>query len=561
MAKDTHLKYILLLLAISYVFLMLGNGILEMTNPDEVFYAQTAREMVQQKTWSVPYLFGQPQFEKPILTYWFLRLWFTVFDFSNFGARFFPALFGMLGVFAVYALAFLGFGDKKKAFICGLVLMSGGLYVGLSRTLFTDMIFSVLILLSLVSFYAGYVRPHRKTAGVVFFFVFAGLAVLAKGPLGLLIPAFIILVFLGYRKEWKYFLCAASFSGLLAFLLIVLPWYTAMTRKFGPAFIQEFYYNDHLRRLVVAEHISHDTWYFYPLGILASVFPWSFYLLAALFYLSARLKQDPGSGIYLFLSCWAVSVFFIFQAAHSKLMSYVLPMVPALAVLIGDFIHSTLSSGKPRKIFVLSVISWSTLTLLPVGLIVSTFRFSHYMPHKASVYYFAVFYVFLLAGMLAVILKRKFFAYLYLLAFQVPLLIFFTFFCAKDFQDFVSSKNPSAYLMRQMSLAQKSHINLKERVVENRILCAKPLARGVRFSTDKDVAVININGSNYFSPHPIPFLNSDIKVADFLLGQGVTYGILDKGALEDMERICQGRFKINELKQFGDQHVVEVRPI
>ena len=83
-----NFKRILILIALSYVVLMLGNGILSLTNPDEVFYAQTAKEMIQHKTWATPYLFDQPQFEKPIFLYWCLRASFIIFGVTSFAARF-----------------------------------------------------------------------------------------------------------------------------------------------------------------------------------------------------------------------------------------------------------------------------------------------------------------------------------------------------------------------------------------------------------------------------------------------------------------------------------------
>jgi 4-amino-4-deoxy-L-arabinose transferase-like glycosyltransferase len=134
--KAKHLKSILILLILGFFFLVLGNAILSLTNPDEVFYVQTAREMAQQHTWMTPYLFGQPQFEKPVLTYWFLRLSFLIFGISNFGVRFFPAVFGILGVLSVYFLGWYGFRDEKKAFLSALVLMTGVVYIGLARTVF-----------------------------------------------------------------------------------------------------------------------------------------------------------------------------------------------------------------------------------------------------------------------------------------------------------------------------------------------------------------------------------------------------------------------------------------
>ena len=118
-------KHLLILAVLAYVFLMFGNGILSLTNPDEVFYVQTAKEMISHKTWMTPYLFGQPQFEKPIFLYWFLRSSMIVFNNINFAGRFPGAFMAILGVIGVYFLSLIGFKNEKKAFISSLILMSG----------------------------------------------------------------------------------------------------------------------------------------------------------------------------------------------------------------------------------------------------------------------------------------------------------------------------------------------------------------------------------------------------------------------------------------------------
>ncbi|HVO76953.1 MAG TPA: phospholipid carrier-dependent glycosyltransferase, partial [Candidatus Bathyarchaeia archaeon] len=101
---ERSIKHILILCILCCFFLIAGNGALSLTNPDEVFYAQTAKEMGQHGSWLTPYLFGAPQFEKPVLLYWFVRLAFALFRNSDFAARLFPALFGSLGVIAAYLL-------------------------------------------------------------------------------------------------------------------------------------------------------------------------------------------------------------------------------------------------------------------------------------------------------------------------------------------------------------------------------------------------------------------------------------------------------------------------
>ena len=101
---SANARKVLTLIAFGLLLFMVGNHVVNLTHPDEVFYAGTAKEMLEQKTWSVPYLFGQPQFEKPILTFWLIQAAFVVMGVTSFAARFFPAVFALLGVFAVYFL-------------------------------------------------------------------------------------------------------------------------------------------------------------------------------------------------------------------------------------------------------------------------------------------------------------------------------------------------------------------------------------------------------------------------------------------------------------------------
>ncbi|MFH1198984.1 MAG: glycosyltransferase family 39 protein, partial [Candidatus Omnitrophota bacterium] len=364
-------KYLLILIILSYVFLFLGNGLLELTNPDEVFYVQTAKEMVQQKTWVTPYLFGAPQFEKPIFLYWMLRVGFIIFGVdSNFGARFFPALFGMIGVLALYYLGLTVFKNAKKAFICALVLASGGLYIGLTRTVFTDMIFSVFILLSMAAFYIGYCRKERKALGTLGFYVFMGLAVLTKGPLGFLIPFGSAALFLIIKKDFKFLLSKYSFFGLLLFIGISFPWYILMIQKYGRTFTYEFFYNDHYRRLIEAEHPLADTWYFYPGSIFGCMFPWTLYLIVAAYYYVKRFINKQVSVLDIFLACWIGVTFIIFQFAHSKLTSYIVPLFPALAIIGGEFIYSIITAeNKNRIFFVISLIMCALVELVAIGVL------------------------------------------------------------------------------------------------------------------------------------------------------------------------------------------------
>lgn len=546
------LKQVLLLVVLSYFCFMFGNSLVSLTIPDEVFYSLTAKEMLQNGSWMTPYIFGQPQFEKPIFTYWLLKSAFMVAGINSFSARFFPALFGMIGVLAVYFLARIGFKDHKKAFISSVVLMTGGLYVGLSRTVFTDMIFSIFILLSLLSFYWGYSLKNRKGAGILLFFAFAGLATLTKGPLGLLIPLLTATVFLWIKKDIKFLLGRYFCWGLLIFGLISVPWYLLMFKLYGNTFIQEFFYNDHFRRIIQAEHISNDTWYFYPFSMIGCMFPWSFFLAAALFFLPRYLKQKENA-FYVFLVCWIAVTFMIFQPAHSKLVSYIFPLFPALAIICAGFIADSLVAEKRRRLFYLALsLSVFTVFLMPVALIITSIWFRHYLSRyissQGAINLFVFSFLALGMVMLFLRLKGKLLKAIYCLGFFVPLMLYFVPLARDGIEPYLSPRESCEYL-------------LKNYETNNTILSSKFFVRGIKYYTDKEVAVIDMPGTPFFSPHPIPFLNTQEKVREFLRRQKITYAILKKNSVEDIANLAGVEFKYTVLKVIGNEYIVKIEAI
>lgn len=544
-----NLKNILFLLALSYIFFMLGNGIVSLTNPDEVFYVQIAKEMVQHNSWMTQYLFGAPQFEKPIFLYWLLRIGSIIFPNPSFSARFFPALFAALGVIAVYFLSLLGFKNEKKAFISASILMSSGLYIGLAKTVFTDMIFTMFILFSLLSFYWGYACQARQGSGILLFFIFSGLAVLTKGPLGFLIPFLIISVFLLIKREIKFLFCRYSFWGICIFIALSFPWYLFMVKKYGTTFTHEFFYNDHIRRLIEAEHSGNDKWYFYPFSMIGCIFPWSLYTLASLIYLFKSARRNANH-FYIFLVSWICVVFLIFQPAHSKLISYIFPLFPALALVTGDFIYNTILSEKMnRTFFVISLVTVSILLLMDIGLLVGMYNFSTYLSSKIPVY-LLFFILLLLSGLFCFFLFRyKFFKAVFTLVFSILAISFVALFILRELESYVSSKNACDYLLKNYDF-------------KSPILCSKPFVRGVRYYTDREVAVIDLPGKNFFSPHPIPFLYNDDKVKDYLRGQPLVYCILKKANVEDIERITQEKeFKFTILKIIGNEYILKIEHV
>lgn len=530
---------------------MFGNGLLSLTIPDEVFYAQTAKEMQQQHSWMTPYLFGQPQFEKPIFLYWLLRFGLMIFGITSFAARFFPALFAMIGVIAVYLLGRIGFKDPRKAFISAIILMTGGIYIGLARTVFTDLIFSVFILLSLLCFYWGYALANRKGLGILLFFVFAALATLSKGPLGLLIPFLSIILFLLIKKDLKFLLNRYLFWGFLLFGVIALPWYILMFKLYGNTFIHEFFYNDHFRRIIEAEHSGNDTWYFYPVAMVGCIFPWSVFFIFALFFPFKYLKQKDNH-FYIFLICLIAAVLVIFQSAHSKLVSYIFPLFPALALFTGNFTTDLITQEKGRLIYFILFLSLLIVFLVPLVLIIISIYFNHrlslYLSSPAVINIFIIVFLVFGLSLLFLIMRRKLLKSIYCLALFVPIAIYLVPFVRTDIEPYLSPQEACRYL-------------LKNYKIDNTILSSKFFVRGVRYNTDKPVAVIDIPGTPFFSPHPLPFLNSPDKVRDFLSKQKITYCVLKKSSVEDIARITAGAFKYTVLKVIGNEYILKIETL
>lgn len=546
MSKNT--KYVFILIVLCYFFFIFGNSILELTDPDEIFYTLTAKEMVEHNTWMTPYLFDHPQFEKPILTYWLIRMGFLIWGITAFAARFPPALFASLGVLAVYLLGRLMFGDPKKAFLSALIIASGGLYIGLGRTVFTDMIFSVFIMLALCFFWWGYADKSKKNTGIILFFAMSALAVLTKGPLGIGVPFLIIFVYLAISRELKYLFCPGLLWGLFIFILISFPWYILMITKYGPGFINEFFYNDHLRRYIEAEHIHNDTWFFYPVSAIGCIFPWSLFLAAGLLNLLRRIKRI--SRQQLFLICWIVVTFLIFQPAHSKLISYIFPVFFASALITGDYLYELIIDPKRRKVLLsLSCLTWFVLLLMAAGVFVATKKFPEYISSIIPIYTMIAVYSVWLISILVLLVRRRSYLAVCLFSLMVPILFSVMPFVKDDVESFASTAKTSSYLMENCPIG------------DDTVLCSKYFVRGVRFHTGKNVAFFNPYAKNHFSPHPIPFLGSDEKARDFINQQGPTYCVLKKSALEDVERISKdNNFDYKVLKVIGSQYIVEITP-
>jgi 4-amino-4-deoxy-L-arabinose transferase-like glycosyltransferase len=324
---------------------MLGNRPLSV--PDEGRYVEIPREMVATGDYLTPRLNGVKYFEKPVLFYWLEAISIRLFGLREYTLRLWPALFALFGCLVVAVAGTRLFG-RMTGLLAAIILATNPLYYAMSRAIILDMPVSVLLTISLLSFLIG----TRAKAGIKrrlafgSFYACSALAVLTKGLIGILIPAMVIGVWILLLGEWRLLKTIYLPSGIVLFLLIAAPWHVMVGRS-NPEFFQFYIVREHfLRYLTTLHHHHRPFWYFIPI-VLVGLFPWSSFLIQAIKHsLPSSWQERHEHRDALFLMVWAGLVFLFFSASGSKLISYILPVFPPLALLIGRYFASAWKSRE-----------------------------------------------------------------------------------------------------------------------------------------------------------------------------------------------------------------------
>ncbi|MGD1858015.1 MAG: ArnT family glycosyltransferase [Leptolyngbyaceae cyanobacterium] len=332
-------------------FWQLGSiGLFDETEP---LFAEAARQMYATGDWITPYFNGATRFDKPPLVYWGMALCFHIFGVGEWGVRLPSALAaaGLTG-FVFYTLQRFGYPQiqltttsKKHAFILAAVV--GAISTALNpqtivwaRTGVSDMLLSGCMGAALLCFFWGYAKGGQ--AGWYYgFYTFVGLAVLDKGPVGAVIPGLIVFVFAAYLGQIRTLLKEIRLlRGSLLTLLLTVPWFVAVTAIHGQTYIDSFFGYHNYERFTDVVNGHAAPWYFYFAVVAVGFLPWS----PALPFAMARLrpwaigywrKQPRENQLGLFALIWFLSIFCFFTAAVTKLPSYVLPLLPAAAIMVG----------------------------------------------------------------------------------------------------------------------------------------------------------------------------------------------------------------------------------
>jgi len=290
-------------------------GVRPLYKSDESRYGEISREMVASGDWVTPRLNGFKYFEKPPLQYWTTAVLFKVLGEHDWVARLWTALIGFAGIGLVLYAGNRLF-SPPAGYYAAAVLAGCPLYVLMSQVNTLDMSVSVFLSAAVIAFLLGH---------MLLFWVACALAVLSKGLIGIVLPGAALFIYLLVRRDWALIRRVRPVSGAIVFLLIAAPWFILVSRA-NPEFAHFFFIQEHFQRFTTEMHQRvHPAWYFLPV-LLAGIGPWLLPFLAAL-----RPRDDRE----LFLVIWALVVLAFFSASGSKLPPYILPMFPALALLIG----------------------------------------------------------------------------------------------------------------------------------------------------------------------------------------------------------------------------------
>ena len=322
-------KYWLGLFLAAAVLLFFGNSSLLVTDSVESNYALTAKEMVLSGDWLSPQIYGNYWYDKPIMFYWLTALGFKLFGFTEFAARFFPAVFGLLGLGLVSYGGYQLY-NAKVGFYSGVLLLCTVEFFLISKSIITDAVLFLFFSATLLFFYLGYAKGKRLFWYLMY--TSAGLAVLTKGPIGVLLPGLIITLFLLWQRDWQVLQRCKLFSGTLLCAAIAVPWYGAMYILHGSEFLNTFFGVHNFLRATVSEHPRDNVWYYYLLVNALALFPWSALVPVCLWQ---RLRKHSGfEDSEKFLLLWAGVVFLFFQCMATKYITYTYPVLFPLSIFL-----------------------------------------------------------------------------------------------------------------------------------------------------------------------------------------------------------------------------------
>ena len=381
LAVGLSIAWVLFISWIAFGWQLGSVGLVDETEP---LFAEAARQMVETGDWVTPYFNGDPRFDKPPLVYWLMAIGFHLLGVNEWAVR-------LPSVLAATAMTGLGFYTLRRygfpqphlaetvseaegnstllsrrstqalwlsAWIGAAVMALNPETLVWARIGVSDMLLTGCMAGSLLAFFLGYAQPDNPSVQARWYFAFyalMALAVLAKGPVGLVLPVLIVGAFLLYIGKLREVAPELRLlPGTLLFAALTVPWYVLVILANGRAYIDSFFGYHNIERFTQVVNGHAAPWFFYFLVVFIGFLPWSPFLPLAIarwqFWRPGYWRQQlRSSHLGLFALIWFAVVFIFFTTAVTKLPSYVLPLMPAAALLVGVFWSDLMSQTSVSK--------------------------------------------------------------------------------------------------------------------------------------------------------------------------------------------------------------------
>jgi 4-amino-4-deoxy-L-arabinose transferase-like glycosyltransferase len=362
----------------------LGGDGLGLVGADEPRYAQIAHEMLGHfdsahtikdhlSACVTPYLYGHPWLEKPALYYWRAMFLYQDFGVHDWSARLPSTSFAFIMVALIYLhmKRFRPGGHMDAA----VITMTCAAVIGFSRSASTDMQIAAPLAIGLLGWYAWYETDSKFWLYDIYFFT--GLATLAKGPVAPFLALIIITAFAILRREWSILRRSFWWPGMLLYFAMVLPWFIAVQHQ-NPTFFREFFLEHNLERFATSRYQHVQPFWYYLAVVLLAMMPWTVVAIRALIdgiqtsVAEWRLRRSslgkpcvshPGDAFPEFLVVWALIPILFFSFSKSKLPGYILPSIPPIAILTGDYLFRRRKLGLSRWVQVGHAILCGVMTM------------------------------------------------------------------------------------------------------------------------------------------------------------------------------------------------------
>jgi 4-amino-4-deoxy-L-arabinose transferase-like glycosyltransferase len=337
----------------------------DLWNPDEPRYAEVAREMVVMGDYFVPHLNGEIYAEKPPMFFWLSGL-LQQLGFGMISGRIVVTGFNLGTLYLVWALARLRF-NRRTALVAALVLCASPLFTWFGRVGVLDVPLTFFTTLAIYGFFRHRIDGGKGIRWIGIFYVAMGLAVLTKGPVGILFPTLMVLVATVMENGWRGLRARHALWGIPLLAAVVGAWLIPAVILGGEEYRSVILFKQNLGRVVSSWSHSHP-WHYYLGKLPLNFFPW-FIFLPWVMLQTWSTERDPANRFQRVLTIWAIAGVVVFSMISGKREQYLLPLFPVLAILVAGYLETAFTISRARRSFLLVEAALLPVAALPLILL------------------------------------------------------------------------------------------------------------------------------------------------------------------------------------------------